>query len=126
MKLESSSRLSRDAGATQFCALCGKPPATVRLPFAVGKQESPPLPQRYRILVFGPLKKKFVQRYRWIWHTLWLCKDCSGKDPSDALWAAVQSHPGTRLLVAQGYTETRLDPHYPGQEGDVTFSQEPI
>jgi len=44
----------------------------------------------------------------------------------DPLWSAIQNHPGTRKLVELGYTETRLDPDFHGQEGDITLSEEPV
>jgi len=113
-------------GSTRSCNVCGKPPAPVRLPFAVGRQDTPPLPREYRALGLGRRKKKFFQRYRWVWYTLWLCHDCGESHPSEWLWTAIQNHPGTRELVEKGYTETRLGSEFDGQEGEVTFSEEPV
>lgn len=108
------------------CYVCGKPSAEVRLPFAVGREDTPPLPQKRRILGLVPYRKKFVQRHRWVWLFLWVCRDCGSDHRSSGIWKAIQDHPGTRRLVAQGYTETRLDPGFRGQENEVTFTEEPI
>jgi len=110
----------------QACGVCGNLPAPVRLPFAVGRQDTPPLPREYRVLRLGPRRKRFVQRYRWVWYLLWLCRKCGEAEPSDALWSTIQNHPGTRALVEQGYTETRLGPDFKGQDGEVTFTEEPV
>lgn len=108
------------------CSLCRKSPAPVRLPFAVGRQETPPIPREHRILGIGPRRKRFVQRYRWVWYSLRLCRECSRLPSSGELWNAVQNHPGTQDLVRKGYTETRLGRNFGGEEGAVTFSEEPV
>lgn len=108
------------------CAFCGQPTATVRLPFAIGKQESPPIPREYRVLGWGPRRKKFYQRYRWEWHFLNLCEKCGADPPRDRVWSSIQNHPETVRLVAQGFTETRLDPKFHGQEGETTSTEEPV
>jgi len=126
MKLNLSPDPAGASDPLQFCAVCGKPSAPYRLPFAVGRQETPPLPQKHRLFGLGPTKKKFVQRHRWVWQILWLCRDCGSGDPPDSLWTAIQDHPATRQLVEQGYTETRLDPDFKGAEGEVTFTEEPV
>ncbi len=81
---------------------------------------------KYRAFPLGRRKRKFVQRHRWIWHFLWLCRECGDGHPSDQVWSAIQNHPATRSLVREGYTETRLDPRFEGKEGDVTFTEEPV
>ena len=126
MKLILSPDPSRASDLPRFCAVCGKPPAPYRLPFAVGRQETPPLPRKHRLFRVGPMKRKFFQRHRWVWHVLWLCRDCGGENPADRVWTAIQNHAATRQLVEQGYTETRLDPDFRGQEGEVTFTEEPV
>ena len=108
------------------CVFCGEPAATARLPFAIGKQESPPLPREYRVMGWGPRRKKFYQRYRWEWHFLYLCEKCGTAPPRDRVWSSIQNHPQTVRLVAQGFTETRLDPEFSGQEGETTFTEEPV
>jgi len=110
----------------QICSVCGGGPAPVRLPFAVGRPDSPPWAQGYRFLGIGPRRKKFVQRHRWVWHVLWLCHRCGAERPSERLWSAIQCHPGTVHLVGEGYTETRLGPEFEGKDGDVTFTEEPV
>ena len=92
----------------------------------MGRQETPPLPREYRILRLGPRRKRFVQRYRWVWYILWLCRECGAKPPSDPLWNAIQTHPGTCGLVDLRYTETRRGQDFNGDEGEVTFSEEPV
>ena len=111
---------------TRVCSQCGEAPAPVRLPFAVGRQDSPPQARQYRVLGIGPRRKRFVQRYRWVWYILWLCRRCGSEPPTDRLWNIIQSHPGTQRLVVEGYTETRLGPEYDGAEGDVTITEEPV
>lgn len=114
------------AGAPGACSLCGSAPAAVRVPFAVGRQDTPPRMKEYRVLGIGPRRKRFVQRHRWVWHLLWLCRTCGGAPSSDRLWSAIQSHPETRRLVAEGFNETRLDRDFAGTEGEVTFTEEPV
>ena len=126
MKLNLPPVPSRASDPSRSCAVCGKLPAPHRLPFAVGRQETPPLPQKHRLFGLGPPRKKFVQRFQWVWSILWLCQDCGSGDPSDRLWTTIQNHPVTRQLVEQGYTETRLDPGFEGQDGDVAFTEEPV
>jgi len=117
---------SQGSTPPQWCCVCGKPSAEIKLPFAVGREDTPPLPQKRRILGLVPWKKKFVQRHRWVWHFLWVCRACRADHPADSLWKAIQDHPATRQLVAQGYTETRLDPEFEGREEEVTFTEEPV
>ena len=126
MKELSREGASTATGLPRICCLCGEAPAPVRLPFAVGRQETPPRARQYRILGIGPRRKRFVQRHRWVWYVLWLCRECGGGHPKDRLWSVIQSHPGTQRLVEEGYTETRLGPEFNGQEGDVTFTEEPV
>lgn len=106
--------------------MCGAAESTLRLPFAVGRQDSPPRAVGYRVFGIGPRKKKFVQRYRWVWFFLPLCRRCGSARPSERLWNAIQDHPGTRRLVQDGFTETRLGPEFRGTEGDVTFTEESV
>jgi hypothetical protein len=110
----------------RLCCICGRPEADVKLPFAVGREDTPPLPQKRRILGLVPWKKKFVQRHRWVWHFLWVCRSCDDTHLSESLWKVIQAHPATLRLVAQGYTETRLDPRFQGSEEEVTFTEEPV
>ena len=98
----------------------------MRLPFAVGRQDSPPRAVGYRVLGIGPRKKRFVQRYRWVWFILHLCRRCGSASPSERLWNLIQDHPGTRRLVLEGFTETRLGPEFQGHEEDETFTEEPV
>lgn len=126
MKMVLSPDPALSSDSPRFCAVCGKLPAQFRLPFAVGRKETPPLPRKHRVFGVGPMKRKFFQRHRWVWHFLWLCRDCGGENPPDILWKAVQNHPSTQQLVKQGYTETRLDARFLGQEGEVTFTEEPV
>jgi hypothetical protein len=98
----------------------------VKLPFAVGREDTPPRPRKRRILGLVPWRKQFIQRHRWVWHFLWVCGDCMRKFPSDSVWKAIQDHPQTRRLVSQGYTETRLDPGFQGREEEITFTEEPV
>ena len=126
MKLDLSPDPALATDPPRFCSVCGKLPALCRLPFAVGRQETPPLPQKRRLFHLGPMKKKFYQRHRWVWNFLSLCRECGNGHPSDRLWSAIQDHPATRRLVEQGYTETRLDPGFTGREGEVTFTEEPV
>jgi hypothetical protein len=114
------------ADPSKSCNVCGETPASMRLPFAVGRQDSPPQVRQYRFLGIGPRRKRFVQRHRWVWHILWLCSRCSGPGSSDRLWNAIQSHAETRRLVQEGYTQTRLGPEFEGREGDITFTEEPV
>mgnify|MGYP007118312135 FL=1 len=126
MKVDFSPDPSLASDLSRICDVCGKSPASFRLPFAVGRQETPPQPRKYRIFRMGPMRRKFFQRHRWVWHILWLCRDCGSANPSDRLWSAIQNHPATRQLVEQGYTETRLDPGFQGREEEVTFTEEPV
>jgi hypothetical protein len=82
--------------------------------------------KEYRILGIGPRRKRFVQRHRWVWYLLWLCRTCGGHPASDRVWSAIQSHPETQRLVGEGFTETRLDRDFKGTEGEVTFTEEPV
>jgi hypothetical protein len=123
-KIRASAEAS--AGSPRVCSLCGVEPAGVRVPFAVGRQDTPPRMKEYRILGIGPRRKRFVQRHRWVWHLLWLCRTCGGAPASDRLWSAIQSHPETRRLVGEGFNETRLDCDFEGAEGEVTFTEEPV
>ena len=122
------SRAGPDASTslTRVCAQCGEAPAAIRLPFAVGRPDSPPQAREYRVLGIGPRRKRFVQRYRWVWYILWLCRRCGSDPPMERLWNIIQAHPGTQRLVLEGSTETRLGPEYEGAEGDVTFTEEPV
>ena len=126
--MKEMSRPGPDAssGLTRVCNQCGGAPAPVRLPFAVGRQDSPPQVRAYRLLGIGPRRKKFVQRHRWVWFILWLCRRCGSAPPTERLWDLIQAHPGTQRLVLEGYTETRLGPEYNGADGDVTFTEEPV
>ena len=110
----------------RVCHLCGESPASVRFPFAVGRQDSPPQVREYRFLGIGPRRKRFVQRHRWVWYILWLCGRCGSDPPTDRLWSTIQAHDGTRRLVQEGYTQTRLGPEFDGHEGEVTFTEEPV
>ncbi|MCI0567400.1 MAG: hypothetical protein L0Z52_04300 [Acidobacteria bacterium] len=122
------SRSGPDASASliRVCSQCGIAPAPVRLPFAVGRPDSPPQKREYRVLGIGPRRKRFVQRYRWVWYILWLCRSCGSEPPTERLWNIIQTHPGTQRLVQEGYTETRLGPEFDGAEGDVTITEEPV
>jgi hypothetical protein len=115
-----------ESSAPRPCDLCGLAAATIRLPFAVGRQETPPIPREYRILGLGPKRKRFFQRHRWIWNSLQLCDSCGRDHASDRIWSRIQNHPETVRLVRQGYSETRLDPAFPGSDGAVTFTEEPV
>jgi hypothetical protein len=117
---------SRGSEPERLCCVCGKISAEVRLPFAVGREDTPPLPRKRKLLGVVPWKKTFVQRHRWVWHSIWICRRCEKGRLSDELWRAIQDHPGTRRLVAQGYTETRIDPTYRGREEEITFTEEPV
>ena len=108
------------------CSVCSKISAEVKLPFAVGREDTPPLPRKRRLLGLVPWGKTFVQRHRWVWHFLWVCRNCEQGSLSDTLWRVIQDHPGTRRLVAQGYTETRIDPTFQGREEEITFTEEPV
>jgi hypothetical protein len=114
------------ADVPQVCRMCGAAEASMRLPFAVGRQDSPPRAVGYRILGIGPRKKRFVQRYRWVWFVLHLCRRCGSARPSERLWNIIQDHPGTRRLVLEGFTETRLDSGFEGREGEETFTEESV
>ena len=122
------SRLGPDAssGVVRVCNQCGEAPAPVRLPFAVGRQDSPPQARTFRVLGIGPRRKRFVQRHRWVWFILWFCRRCGGEPPTERLWSLIQAHPGTQRLVLEGYTQTRLGPEYDGAEGEVTITEEPV
>lgn len=126
MKDLSRAGASTAAAPPQACSLCGEAPAPVRLPFAVGRHDTPPQPKEYRPFLFGRRRKKFFQRHRWVWYILWLCRRCGALPPSDRLWRVIQAHPGTRQLVEEGYCETRLGPEFDGEEGEVTFTEEPV
>lgn len=67
-----------------------------------------------------------MQWYRWVWHSLALCAKCIQDPPSEKLWSAIQNHPQARVLIDKGYSETRLDPDFSGQDGDVTSSEETL
>lgn len=108
------------------CRLCGDSRSRARLPFAVGRQDSPPFPREYRLFLIGPRRKKFVQRFRWVWHSLSLCRECLHSAPSEKLWNAIQNHAQARALIDKGYTETRLDPQFSGRDGDITSSEETL
>lgn len=122
------SRLGPDAssGVVRVCNQCGEAPAPVRLPFAVGRQDSPPQARTFRVFGIGPRRKRFVQRHRWVWFILWLCRRCGSEPPAERLWNLIQAHPGTQRLVLEGYTQTRLGPEYDGAEGEVTITEEPV
>lgn len=126
MKQVTKQPLSRDPEIPRCCNVCGGAPAPVRLPFAVGCQDTPPFARESRFLGVGPRKKRFYQRHRWVWSILWLCRACGASPPSDRLWNTVQNHPVTRELVQNGFNETRLGPDFSGREGDVTFTEEPV
>ena len=126
MKELSRSGPTTPSSQMRVCILCGEGPAPIRLPFAVGRQDSPPKAREYRVLAIGPRRKRFVQRHRWVWYVLWLCRRCGSEPPSDRLWNIIQTHPDTKRLVHEGYTETRLGPGFDGPEGDVTFTEEPV
>jgi ribosomal protein S14 len=117
---------SASVAPSRVCSLCGEAPAPVRLPFAVGRHDTPPQAREYRSFLFGRRRKKFTQRHRWVWYILWLCRRCGAESPSDRLWSVIQAHPGTRKLVDEGYFETRLGPEFDGEEGEVTFTEEPV
>ena len=117
---------SASAAPSRACSLCGEAPAPVRLPFAVGRHDTPPKAREYRSFFFGRRRKKFTQRHRWVWYILWLCRRCGSESPTDRLWKVIQAHPGTRDRVEEGYSETRLGPEYDGEEGGVTFTEEPV
>lgn len=126
MKELSRSGPDTSSGLIRACCQCGAAPAPVRLPFAVGREDSPPQAREYRVLGIGPRRKRFVQRHRWVWYVLWLCPHCGSEPPTERLWSIIQAHPGTQRLVLEGYNETRLGPEYDGPEGEVTITEEPV
>jgi len=126
MKELSRSEPATSSSLGRLCSLCGDSPAAIRLPFAVGRPESAPQVKAYRFLGIGPRRRRFVQRHRWVWFVLWLCRRCGSEPPSDRLWNAIQNHPGTLRLVHEGFTETRLGPEFQGQEEEITFTDDPV
>lgn len=126
MKELTRSEPTAASGLARVCSLCGDSPAPIRLPFAVGRQDSPPQIKAHRFLGVGPRRKRFVQRHRWVWFILWLCRRCGAEPPTDRLWSAIQNHAGTQRLVREGYTQTRLGPEFDGGEEEVTFTDDPV